>query len=132
MKAGDVLRVQRTFTVAEVEAFAELTRDRASWHMQPDMRGRLVVHGLLTAALATQIGGELGFMARDFNCTFLRPVYTGETVTLTMTCTELNESSSSGMGSHVGAAAPAWSPTRLAQWLRASQPKASFRGRSQR
>ena len=108
MKVGEVLTVVRTFTVAEVEAFAVLTRDHAPWHAELDGAGRLVVHGLLTAGLATQNGGALGFVARQFACTFLRPVYTGDVVTLTMVCTELSEASSSGMGNAVAAA------TRLA------------------
>jgi acyl dehydratase len=104
MKVGDVLTVSRTFTVEEVAEFAALTRDHAPWHTEKDERGRLVVHGLLTAALATQIGGALGFMARDFDCKYLRPVWTGDVITLALTCTKLSEGESSAMGGHVKAA----------------------------
>lgn len=42
-----------------------------------------MVHGLLTATLPTQIGGNLEVLARTMTFEFVRPVYTGETVTCT-------------------------------------------------
>jgi acyl dehydratase len=39
-----------------------------------------MVHGLLTATLSTEIGGELAVLARTMTFEFLTPVYAGDTV----------------------------------------------------
>ena len=104
MKVGETLSFTRTFTVQEVSAFAVLTRDRAPWHLNADASGRVVTHGLLTVSLATEIGGAMGFMARQFDISFLRPVRTGEPITCTLTLTELSEAPSSAMGAPLAAA----------------------------
>lgn len=96
MKVGDQLTVCRVFTNAEVAAFGAMTLDLAPWHVSPDARGRLVVHGLLSTSLCTAIGGALGFLARRFDLEMLAPVFTGEAVTCTFTVTELSEASSPG------------------------------------
>ena len=98
MKLGDTLTVRRAFTKEEVAAFGALTLDTAPWHVTPDARGRLVVHGFLTTSLCTSVGGALGFLAREFNTTLLGPVYTGEVVTCVYTLTSIGEASSSGAG----------------------------------
>ena len=54
MRVGDRIAVERAYSVADVAAFAELTGDKAPWHMVPDATGRLVVHGLATVALSTR------------------------------------------------------------------------------
>jgi len=77
---GDTHTVERTFTSADVEAFAEVTRDTQDRHTDPDDEGRRMVHGLLTGSLLTEIGGELAVLARSMDFHFLRPVYTGQTV----------------------------------------------------
>ena len=89
--AGETRTFERTFTVEEVEQFAELSRDRQFRHTEPDDDGRLMVHGLLTATLPTKIGGDLEVLAHSMEFRFLRPVYTGETVTCTWTTATVDE-----------------------------------------
>jgi len=50
-----------------------------------------MVQGLLTATLPTKVGGDLNFIAREMAFEFLRPVFTGETVTADVTFTKLEE-----------------------------------------
>lgn len=71
---------ERTFTREDVRAFGDLSRDRQSIHTDPDEEGRLVVQGLLTATLPTEIGADLEVLATDMRFEFPRPVYTGDTV----------------------------------------------------
>lgn len=77
---GTTLRYERTFTVEEVEAFADLSEDRGEHHEVPDEDGRLLVHGLLTATMPTKIGGDLDVLARTMTFDFHRPVYTGQRI----------------------------------------------------
>jgi len=79
----------RTFTPETVERFVEVSGDENPQHLDPDDDGRLVVHGLLTGTLPTKIGGELGYVARELNYTFHRPVRTGEAITCEMTVTSV-------------------------------------------
>ena len=80
MKVGDVLGWERTFTEEDVRRFAEYSGDAGEHHLQPDERGRLMVHGLLTATLPTKIGGDINFIARQLTFRFVRPVFSGDTV----------------------------------------------------
>ncbi len=81
----------RTFTPADVEQFVDVSGDENPRHLEPDDEGRLVVHGLLTGTLPTKVGGELGYVARELNYTFYRPVRTGEVVTCEMTVTDVTD-----------------------------------------
>ena len=82
--AGDTFTAERTFTVAMVEAFTAVSGDAGGHHVVPDDQGRLLCHGLLLASLATEIGGRLDYLARVLDFEFLRPVRTGDTVSITM------------------------------------------------
>ena len=88
---GETHTVERTFTTDDVERFAELSRDRQAIHTEPDEDGRLMVHGLLTATLPTEIGGELEVLARTMEFEFVRPVYTGQPITCTWTFADVEE-----------------------------------------
>jgi 3-hydroxybutyryl-CoA dehydratase len=68
----------RTFSEDDVRRFVELSGDRGAHHLTPDAKGRLMVHGLLTATLPTKLGGDLDYIAREMSFEFLRPVYAGE------------------------------------------------------
>ncbi|MFF0434410.1 hypothetical protein ACFYU9_19535 [Streptomyces sp. NPDC004327] len=89
LKVGQVLRERRTITDADVAAFAELTGDQGRHHL-PD-QGRAMAHGLLTASLATKIGGRLDFIARRMVWEFLRPVWVGDTITAEVTVRAMSE-----------------------------------------
>ncbi|WP_405585589.1 hypothetical protein [Streptomyces sp. NBC_01190] len=89
LAVGQVLREHRLITAEDITAFADLAGDRGRHHL-PD-QGRAMAHGLLTASLATKIGGRLNFIARRMGWEFLRPVWTGDTITAEVTVRTLNE-----------------------------------------
>ena len=74
---GAVHVVERTFTADEVRTFADLSRDTQAIHTDRDPP---LVHGLLTATLPTEVGGDLDVLARAMEFEFLAPVYAGDTV----------------------------------------------------
>jgi 3-hydroxybutyryl-CoA dehydratase len=80
LKVGDIITFGRTFTVRDVELFTEVSGDEGIHHITPDVQGRLVVQGLLTATLPTKVGGNHNVLARNMNFEFLRPVFTGDTI----------------------------------------------------
>jgi 3-hydroxybutyryl-CoA dehydratase len=89
VKVGDVFTWKRTFTEEEILQFAQLSGDQGRHHMERDEKGRLMVHGLLTASIGTKIGGDLNYIARVINSEFIRPVFTGDTITCELTITEV-------------------------------------------
>ncbi|MCG7345406.1 MaoC family dehydratase N-terminal domain-containing protein [Sporosarcina sp. ACRSL] len=85
LKIGEVIRFERTFTVEDVELFTKVSGDTGTHHVTPDEQGRLIIQGLLTATLPTKIGGDQNVLARTMNFEFLRPVFTGDTITCEVT-----------------------------------------------
>lgn len=53
-----------------------------------------MVHGLLTASLATKTGGQLGFIARRMDWEFLRPARACDTIEAKVTVRGLAEAKS--------------------------------------
>lgn len=88
---GAVTTVSRTFTREDVEAFAGLSGDEGTHHVEPDEGGRLLVHGLLRAVLPTQVGGDRDFLATSMTYEFHRPVRTGEEITCELTTDDVTE-----------------------------------------
>lgn len=88
---GDVYTHERTFTPEDVRRFGEISGDQQAIHSEPDEDGRLIVQGLLTATVPTKIGGDLGFLASEMEYEFLKPVYTGNTITCEVTATSVTE-----------------------------------------
>jgi len=91
IKVGDTFRYERTFTEEEVLEFAHLTGDKGRHHMEHDEQGRLMVHGLLTASIGTKIGGEVHYIARELVSEFIRPVFTGDTITCDVNLTSVEQ-----------------------------------------
>ena len=89
MKAGDTLSWARTFTEEDIRLFNTVSGDQGVHHVTPDERGRLMVHGLLTASLPTKIGGDMNFIAREMKFDFFRPVFAGDTITCIVTVTDI-------------------------------------------
>ncbi|MGG0174665.1 FAS1-like dehydratase domain-containing protein [Gottfriedia acidiceleris] len=85
LQVGDIISFDRTFTVEDVEMFTKVSGDAGEHHITPDEQGRLVIQGLLTATLPTKIGGDHNVLARTVNFEFLRPVYSGDTITCEVT-----------------------------------------------
>lgn len=90
VQEGQTFRWQRTFTERDVDDFARLSGDRGQHHLRKDEKGRILVHGLLTATLPTKIGGDLNYIARQMVFEFLRPVYVGDTVRVDGLVTEVH------------------------------------------
>ncbi len=82
---GETRTYTRTFTERDVEQFSDLSNDRGTHHEERDEKGRLVVHGLLTATLPTKVGGDLNVLARSMTFEFRRPVYTDEEIECVVT-----------------------------------------------
>lgn len=78
---GETRTFERTFTVEDVQQFAELTGDDQTRHTEPDENGRVMVQGLLTATLPTKLGSDNEVLASTMELDFRRPVFTGERIT---------------------------------------------------
>ncbi|WP_164669753.1 MaoC/PaaZ C-terminal domain-containing protein [Virgibacillus doumboii] len=91
IKNGDVFTWERTFTKEEVLEFGRISGDQGKHHVEPDENGRIMVQGLFTASIATKIGGDLNYIAREINNEFVRPVFTGDTITCELTITYVEQ-----------------------------------------
>ncbi|NME07487.1 hotdog domain-containing protein [Psychrobacillus sp. BL-248-WT-3] len=89
LKAGDIVRFERTFTLNDVELFIKISGGEGIHHMNLDAQGRVVIQGLLTATLPTKVGGDNNVLARHMDFEFLKPVYTGDTITCEVTIDQL-------------------------------------------
>ncbi len=83
---GETRTFSRTFTTEDVAAFADVSGDRGTHHVEGKTP---MVHGLLTATLPTKIGGDMDFIARTMTFQFRRPVYVGEEITCETTVEEV-------------------------------------------
>jgi 3-hydroxybutyryl-CoA dehydratase len=93
LQEGDTDSWERTFTEDDVRLFGQLSGDRGEHHMQPDAKGRIMVHGLLTATLPTKLGGDWNYIAREMTFEFLRPVFVGDTIRCETRIERLEQSS---------------------------------------
>ncbi|CAH8771170.1 enoyl-CoA hydratase [Paenibacillus dendritiformis] len=91
IQINDVFTWERTFTKEDVLEFGRISGDQGRHHVEPDERGRLMVQGLLTASIGTKIGGDLNYIAREMVSEFIRPVFTGDTITCKITLTNLEQ-----------------------------------------
>lgn len=89
LHVGQAFTAERAIVEADIAAFAALVGDRGQHHTSTDVRP--MAHGLLTVSLATQIGGQLDFIARRMDWTFCKPVWAGDTITAQVTISELTE-----------------------------------------
>ena len=93
---GTTFTVIRTFSESQIEQFADLTRDYNPIHFDPrfvatkGFKAR-ICHGLLVGGMVTEVGGQIGWLASGMNFRFKRPVYMGETITCTVTISEIDE-----------------------------------------
>lgn len=91
IQINDVFTWERTFTKEDILEFGRISGDQGRHHVEPDERGRLMVQGLLTASIGTKIGGDLNYIAREMVSEFIRPVFTGDTITCEITLTNLEQ-----------------------------------------
>lgn len=91
IQINDVFTWERTFTKEDVLEFGRISGDQGIHHVEPDERGRLMVQGLLTASIGTKIGGDLNYIAREMISEFIRPVFTGDTITCEVMLTKIEQ-----------------------------------------
>lgn len=93
---GDSFSVNRTFSAEDIQQFAQISRDYNPVHVDvpyAELRNfrAPISHGLLTASLLTEIGGQIGWLASSMSFRFKRPVYAGEPITCRWTITDIDE-----------------------------------------
>lgn len=95
---GQSAAFSKTISECDVYSFAGITGDFNPLHVNAkkaeEMRfGKRIVHGMLTASfLSTVIAGYMpgpGTIYLEQNTRFLKPVYFGDTITATVTISEL-------------------------------------------
>ena len=96
LQVGDSFRTSRIFTDDDLIRFAKISRDYNPVHFDARFaKARklpaLICHGLLTASLVTEIGGQIGWLASAMNFRFKGPVYVGETITCSWVITAVDQ-----------------------------------------
>ena len=96
LQVGDSFRTTRTFTDDDVTLFAQISRDYNPIHFDARFAkarnfSAPICHGLLVASLATEIGGQIGWLASAMNFRFKGPVYVGETITCSWVMTAIDQ-----------------------------------------
>lgn len=97
LKEGDSFTYSRIFTQEETEFFGDITRDYNPVHYDPrwaEAKGfdGLICHGLLVGSMVCEFGGQVGWLATGMTFKYLKPVYSGDTITCTITITRIEES----------------------------------------
>jgi phosphate acetyltransferase len=92
---GDSAFIQRTLTMADIQAFAAVSGDTNPAHMDPEYANDTLFHGvighgmwggsLISTVLGTVFPGP-GTIYLEQNLRFSRPVRVGDTLTVTVTC----------------------------------------------
>ncbi|MGE0130917.1 MAG: MaoC family dehydratase [Blastocatellales bacterium] len=96
LQVGQAFTYRRTFTEGDVSLFIGVTGDFNPYHQDElfageSWFGRRNIPGLLTASMATHIGGMIGFLATEMTFQYLKPVYVGDTITCAVTVREKDE-----------------------------------------
>jgi len=94
---GDRFSFSRTFSIEELAAFGELTRDYNPVHYDEAFAelkgfGGPIAHGLLAGSMICEIGGQLGWLATEMQFAFKKPVYPGDTITCDLTVESIDAS----------------------------------------
>ena len=100
LKIGQKASVQKTFTAADVTAFAGISLDVNPIHMsdkyaEGTIFGKRIVHGILTSGLISAVlanklpGPGTIYMGQELK--FTAPVYLGDDITATVEIVEIRE-----------------------------------------
>jgi 3-hydroxybutyryl-CoA dehydratase len=94
LRVGDAFSITRTFTEEDVIRFADITRDYNPVHFEERFSGAKnfwgwICHGLLVASMISEIGGQIGWLASETRFQFEKPVYIGETISCSLTITNV-------------------------------------------
>ncbi len=86
LQVGDTFQTSRSFSQDDVRRFAQLSRDYNPVHFDQRFAtarnfSAPICHGLLSASLVTEIGGQIGWLASTMDFRFKAPVYIGEILT---------------------------------------------------
>ena len=100
LQIGDTASLTKTFTDADVRAFASISGDNNPVHLDDDYAAttqfkKRIAHGMLTAGLISailgmQLPGE-GTIYLGQTINFRAPVYLGDTITATVTVSKMRE-----------------------------------------
>ncbi|SFW69470.1 MaoC family dehydratase [Pseudomonas sp. NFACC04-2] len=96
LKVGDRFTVVRCFSRDDIHQFAQISRDynpvHSDAHYAQLRRFKApIAHGLLTASLITEIGGQIGWLATGMSLEFKRPVYPEEQITCHWLIVDIDE-----------------------------------------
>jgi len=96
LRVGDRFIITRCFNAEDIASFATISRDYNPVHCDSHfamLKGmhEPIAHGLLTASLITEIGGQIGWLASGMSFKFKRPVYAGETLTCHWVISEIDQ-----------------------------------------
>ena len=96
IQIGQVARIVRTLTLADIQAFAAVSGDTNPAHLDPEYANATLFHGvighgmwggsLISSLLGTVFPGP-GTIYLEQNLHFSRPVRIGDTLNVTVTCT---------------------------------------------
>lgn len=96
LQVGDHFTIVRCFSNNDIHQFARISRDYNPVHCDARYAKlrrfkSTIAHGLLTASLVTEIGGQIGWLATGMSFEFKRPVYAGEEITCHWLITDVDE-----------------------------------------
>ncbi len=96
LKVGDVFSVSREFSHTEVNRFAAVSRDYNPVHFDARFTAAKgfngpICHGLLVAAMISEIGGQIGWLASEMRFDFKKPVYFGDRIECEMEITDIDD-----------------------------------------
>jgi len=96
LQVDDSFRTSRIFTGDDVIQFAQISRDYNPVHFDARFAKALkfqepICHGLPAASLATEIGGQIGWLASAMNFRFKGPIYVGERITCSWLITAIDQ-----------------------------------------
>ena len=96
LNVGDRFTVVRCFSRDDIHQFAQISRDynpvHSDAHYSQLRRFKApIAHGLLTASLITEIGGQIGWLATGMSLEFKRPVYPEEQITCHWLIVDIDE-----------------------------------------
>ena len=89
MYPGLRFQYQRQVSAEDIADTVRLTGDRGGYHVDPEFARSagfqgLIAPGLFTMSLLTKIGGDVNFLAREFQIAFLKPVKALDTLNAEM------------------------------------------------
>ena len=88
IKVGQKAVYERAFTIKDIETFAEHIWRQGVASRSPRRRGKNNGSGTLDTSVPTKLGGDLDYIAREFNLEFIRPVFAGDIVRAEATITK--------------------------------------------